>query len=122
MMMASGEASFDVVSEFDAQELTNALDQVKREIGTRFDLKDANTEMDLGKDTLTITTADDTKLKNVLLIIEERLSKRGLSPFLLDTQSTSPEPALGARIRQEFPLNSGIDSDLARKWFLKLKV
>jgi cyclic-di-GMP-binding protein len=121
MMMASGEASFDVVSEFDAQELTNALDQVKREIGARFDLKDANTEMDLGKEALTITTADETKLKNVILIIEERLIKRGLSPFLLDTQSTSPEAALGARVRQEFPLKTGIDSDLARKVVAEIK-
>ena len=77
--------------------------------------------MELGKETLTITTADETKLKNVILIIEERLIKRGLSPFLLDTQSTKPEAALGARVRQEFPLKTGIDSALARKVVAEIK-
>jgi cyclic-di-GMP-binding protein len=49
--------SFDVVSEFDRQELVNALDQVRREVGQRYDLKDSKTEIDLEEDSLTITTA-----------------------------------------------------------------
>jgi uncharacterized protein YajQ (UPF0234 family) len=121
MMMASGDASFDVVSEFDAQELTNALDQVRRELATRFDLKDSNTELALGKETLTITTADETKLKNVVMIIEEKLSKRGLSPFLLDTTGSEIEAALGGRVRQEINLRSGIDKDLAKKIVAEIK-
>jgi len=121
MMMASGEASFDVVSEFDAQELTNALDQVRRELATRFDLKDSNTELVLGKESLTITTADETKLKNVIMVIEEKLSKRGLSPFLLDTAGSDIEAALGGRVRQEINLRSGIDKELAKKIVAEIK-
>lgn len=109
------ESSFDVVSEFDRQELINALDQVKREVGNRFDLKDANTEFDLAETLITITTSDETRLKNVILILEEKLAKRGLSPHLLDSQSKPVETALGGRVRQELPLRKGIDQPLAKK-------
>jgi cyclic-di-GMP-binding protein len=118
--MAS-DSSFDVVSEFDAQELTNALDQVRRDIGNRFDLKDANTEIDQGKEALTITTADETKLRNVIMVLEEKLAKRGLSPFLLDVKTNAPESALGGRTRQEILLQNGINKELAKKIVAEIK-
>ena len=60
------DSSFDVVSEFDKQELVNAVDQVKRDISSRFDLKDSNSDVVLdGDKTITITTCDDMKLRNI---------------------------------------------------------
>lgn len=120
-MAAAKEASFDVISEFDAQELTNAVDQARRDIGTRFDLKDLNTEIDQKKDEIVITTDNDFALRNIIQILEEKISKRGLSPFLLDTKSKPVEAALGGRVRQEIPLRSGIDKDLAKKVVAEIK-
>ncbi len=115
------DATFDVVSEFDMQELTNAVDQANRDINARFDLKDTATELILNKDDITITTATEFALQNVLQILEEKITKRGLSPFLLDAQSNPVEHALGGRVRQVIQLNSGIDKELAKKIVAEIK-
>jgi uncharacterized protein YajQ (UPF0234 family) len=115
------DASFDVVSEFDAQELTNAVDQASRDINARFDLKDTATEMQLNKEDITITTANEFALQNVLQILEEKIIKRSLSPFLLDAQSNAIEHALGNRVRQVVKLNCGIDKELAKKIVSEIK-
>ena len=74
------DASFDIVSEFDKQELTNAIDQVKRELTTRFDLKDSNSDISLEEDkAILITTNDEMKLKNIYDILQSKLVKRNLS-------------------------------------------
>jgi uncharacterized protein YajQ (UPF0234 family) len=114
MMMMANDNSFDVVSEFDAQELTNALDQTRRDVNNRFDLKDSNTEITQEKDSITITSSDEMKVRNVIAILEEKLAKRGLSPFLLNLAESEPEAALGSRCRQEIPLKTGIDKELAK--------
>lgn len=119
--MMANDNSFDIVSEYDAQELTNAVDQTKRDVGNRFDLKDSNTEFDLSKDTLTITSSDEFKLRNVIMILEEKLAKRGLSPFLLDATTNAPEASLGGRCRHELLLRSGIDKELAKKVVAEIK-
>ncbi|MCE2930666.1 MAG: YajQ family cyclic di-GMP-binding protein [Vampirovibrionales bacterium] len=115
------DATFDVVSEFDAQELTNAVDQASRDINARFDLKDTATELVLNKEDITITTANDFALQNVLQILEEKIIKRSLSPFLLDAQSNAIEHALGNRVRQVVKLNCGIDKELAKKIVSEIK-
>jgi uncharacterized protein YajQ (UPF0234 family) len=115
------DATFDVVSEFDAQELTNAVDQANRDIHARFDLKDTATELVLNKEDITITTTNEFTLQNVLQILEEKIVKRGLSPFLLDAQSNPIEHALGQRVRQVVKLNSGIDKELAKKIVSEIK-
>ena len=73
------DASFDIVSEYDKQELANAVDQVKRDIAARFDLKDSNSEvvLDLEK-SITVTTSDETKLRNIYDILQSKIIKRGL--------------------------------------------
>jgi len=109
------------VSEFDAQELTNAVDQASRDINARFDLKDTATELVLNKEDITITTANDFALQNVLQILEEKIIKRSLSPFLLDAQSNAIEHALGNRVRQVVKLNCGIDKELAKKIVSEIK-
>lgn len=108
------ECSFDVVSEFDKQELVNAVDQVKRDVSSRFDLKDSNSEIELEADkSITITTADEMKLRNIYDILQTKIVKRGLSIRILDPQGI--ENALGGRVRQVYNLRKGLTQELAKK-------
>lgn len=108
------ECSFDVVSEFDKQELVNAVDQTKRDLVSRFDLKNSNSEIELEADkTITITTNDDMKLRNILDILQTKLVKRNLSIKILDAQQI--ESSLGGNVRQVFKLRKGLTQDLAKK-------
>lgn len=111
----SKEASFDIVSEFDTQEMVNALDQTRREIGTRFDLKDSGSqvEMESGGEEIVLTTTDETRLRNILDILESKMAKRGLNIRILEPLSV--EHALGGNVRQRVKLKRGIDKDLAKK-------
>ena len=73
------DCSFDIVSEYDKQELVNAIDQVKRDLSSRFDLKNSNSTVELEEDKqITVTTNDEMKLKNILDILQSKLVKRGL--------------------------------------------
>ncbi len=114
------DCSFDIVSEFDKQELVNAVDQVKREIGSRFDLKGSNSDVILDTDkTITITTNDEMKLKNILDILQSKMIKRSLSIKILDPQPI--ENALGGNVRQVFNLKKGLTQDLAKKIVADIK-
>lgn len=114
------ECSFDVVSEFDKQELVNAVDQVKRDIISRFDLKNSNSEIELEADkAITITTNDDMKLRNILDILQSKLVKRDLSIKILDPQPI--ENALGGNVRQVFKLRKGLTQELAKKIVADIK-
>jgi cyclic-di-GMP-binding protein len=105
--------SFDVVSDFDRQELVNALDQVRREMGQRYDLKDSKTEIALEEDSLTITTASDMALDAVADVLRQKLTKRNLSLKILDFQP--PEPVGGNRVQQVVKLRKGLSQELAKK-------
>lgn len=108
------DCSFDVVSEFDRQELVNAVDQVKRDLTSRFDLKNSNSSIDLeGDKSITITTNDDMKLRNIYDILQSKLVKRGLSIKILDAQPV--ENALGGNVRQVYKLRKGLAQELAKK-------
>lgn len=108
------DCSFDVVSEFDRQELVNAVDQVKREVSSRFDLKDSNSDINLEADKLiTITTNDEMKLRNIYDILQSKLVKRNLSIRILDPQPV--ENALGGNVRQVYKLKKGLTQELAKK-------
>ena len=108
------DASFDIVSEFDKQELTNAIDQVKRELTTRFDLKDSNSDISLEEDkAILITTNDEMKLKNIYDILQSKLVKRNLSLKILDPQKV--ENALGGNVKQQIKLKKGLSTELAKK-------
>lgn len=111
----SKDASFDVVSDFDQQELVNALDQARREIGARFDLKDSGSTVELedGNQKIVITTTDDFRAKNIYDILESKVTKRGLSPLILDLKA--PEPALGGKVRQVIELRKGITTEVGKK-------
>ena len=108
------DCSFDIVSVFDRQELVNAVDQVKRDVSSRFDLKDSNSSVELEADkTITITTNDDMKLRNIVDILQTKLVKRNLSTRILDAQPV--ENALGGQVRQVFKLKKGLTQELAKK-------
>ena len=108
------DASFDIVSEFDRQELINALDQVKRELTTRFDLKDSNSSIDLKEDKeIIIITNDEMKLKNIYDILQSKLVKRNLSLKILNPQKI--ENALGGNVKQSIELRKGLSTELAKK-------
>lgn len=108
------DCSFDVVSEFDKQELVNAVDQVKRDLTSRFDLKNSNSSIDLeGEKSITITTNDEMKLRNIFEILQSKLVKRGLSIKILDAQPI--ENALGGNVRQIYNLKKGLSQELAKK-------
>jgi len=114
------ECSFDVVSEFDKQELVNAVDQTKRELISRFDLKNSNSEVELeGDKTITIKSSDDMKLRNILDILQSKLTKRNLSIKILDPQTM--ESALGGSVRQVFKLRKGLTQELAKKVVADIK-
>ena len=114
------DCSFDVVSEFDKQELLNALDQVKRDISSRFDLKDSNSDVTLdGDKAIIVTTSDDMKLKNIYDILQSKLVKRNLSIRILDPQPV--ENALGGNVRQVYNLKKGLNQDLAKKIVADIK-
>ena len=114
------DCSFDVVSEFNQQELVDAVDQTKREISSRFDLKNSNSDVELeGDKSITITTSDDTKLKNIVDILQSKMIKRGLSIKILDAQKS--ENALGGNVRQVFNLKKGLSVELAKKIVADIK-
>ena len=104
----------DIVSDFDKQELLNAVDQTQRELSNRFDLKNTNSKVDLEADkAITITTSDDMKLKNIIDILQSKLVKRNISIKVLDPQSI--ENALGGNVRQVFNLKKGLTQEIAKK-------
>lgn len=105
--------SFDVVSDFDPQELKNAVDQALREIHTRYDLKDTKTEIEQEKENLIINTASEFTLSAVRDILESKVIRRGLSLKILDYQEV--QDASGGRVRQEIKLRKGIPDDLAKQ-------
>lgn len=112
--------SFDIVSDFDKQELLNAVDQTQREISNRFDLKNTNSKVELDADkSITITTNDDMKLKNIIDILQSKLVKRNISIKVLDAQAV--ENALGGNVRQIFNLKKGLTQEIAKKIVADIK-
>jgi uncharacterized protein YajQ (UPF0234 family) len=109
----SGEVSFDVVSEFGAQELRNALDQVRREAGQRYDFRGATVDLQQGRDELVLVTDDEFRAKAVRELVESKAVRRGLSLKVFDWGSI--EPAGGNKVRQRIGLRSGLPEDLAKK-------
>ncbi|HEU6439296.1 MAG TPA: YajQ family cyclic di-GMP-binding protein [Terriglobales bacterium] len=110
--MAS-DSSFDVVSDFDDQEMRNALDQVRREVQQRYDFKGVTYDLTPSKTELVLLTDDEFRAKAVRELIESKAVKRGLSLKIFDWGKI--EPAGGNKVRQHITLRRGLDEDLARK-------
>ena len=105
--------SFDVVSDFDRQELVNTIDQVRRDVGQRYDLKDSGSELELEENAITITTASDMTLEAVADVLRQKATKRNLSLKIFDFQPA--ESAGGNRVRQIINLRRGLSQELAKK-------
>lgn len=106
------EYSFDVVSQFDAQELTNALDQARREVATRFDFKDTQTVYDRRDAVIVIESASEERAKAALQVLREKAARRQLSPKLF--KAGDPKSVGKGRGQVEVQLNAGITDDIAR--------
>lgn len=109
----AAENSFDIACKIDMQEVTNALDQTRREIETRYDLKGTKNEVALDKTDLVLTAPDDMKLKAVADILQSKLHRRGV-PLKALTWGQA-EPAAGGALRQRVSLQQGIPADKARE-------
>jgi uncharacterized protein YajQ (UPF0234 family) len=107
--------SFDVVSEFDQQEVDNAVNQAKKEIEQRYDFKDSKTTIDLNlKDkTITLETSDQMKLQALNEVLNSKMIKRGVS---LKSLEYGPASAAGGdRLRLVVKLKSGLEGEQAKQ-------
>jgi cyclic-di-GMP-binding protein len=109
----AGDCSFDIVSQFDEQELVNTIDQTRREVQTRYDLKDTKTEITHSKDNVTILTDSTLSLKNVRDILETKAIRRNLSLKIF--KPGKEEPAAGSKVRQVIQLQQGLTQELAKE-------
>jgi hypothetical protein len=109
----AAENSFDIVCKVDMQEVTNALDQARREIDTRYDLKGSKNEVKLEKTDITVTVPDEMKLKAVIDILQSKLHKRGVPLKALDYGKV--EEASGGALRQKIAIQQGIAIEKARE-------
>ena len=111
--MAAGEFSFDVVSQFDRQELVNAIDQATREIHTRYDLKDSGSSIELDGGSVKLHSASEMTLEAVRDVLLQKAVRRKLSPKIFDYGRV--EEAARGTVRQTATLRQGLNQDLARE-------
>ncbi len=104
--------SFDVVSEVDLQEVDNAVNQARKELGQRYDFKGSNTEIELDKSEIRIVSADDYKVKAAGEVVESKLVRRGIS--LKALKRSAVEPAASGRAKQTLEIQRGISTDHGR--------
>jgi cyclic-di-GMP-binding protein len=110
----AAENSFDIVSNVDLPEVTNAIQQALKEIGQRYDLKGSHSNIEFdGKAELVLTSADDYKLKAVIDVLQSKLVKRNVS--LRSFEYGKVEPAAGSTVRQKVKLQQGIAIEKARE-------
>ncbi len=104
--------SFDAVSELNAHEVTNAVDQANRELSQRFDFKDTGAVYELKDFTVTLKAEVDFQLKQMLEILKLRLSKRGIDLVCLEVKDATSNLASA---QQEVVLRQGIDQETGKK-------
>ena len=110
--------SFDVVSDFDAHEASNGVDQANREVTTRFDFKGTGSKFELEDSVISLTSQSDFQLKQMMDILQQKLAKRGIDLGCLEEQE--PEFS-GSEARQKVIMRRGIDTDRARKLVKQIK-
>jgi len=111
--MAAGESSFDVVSQFDRQELVNAIDQATREVKTRYDLKDSGTTIELDGSQVKLHSASEMTLDATRDVLLQKAVRRQLSPKIFDYGRV--EEASRGTVRQTANLRQGLSQDLSRE-------
>ncbi|HYS01642.1 MAG TPA: YajQ family cyclic di-GMP-binding protein [Candidatus Eisenbacteria bacterium] len=113
------EYSFDVVSQYDRQELVNAVNQAQREVTTRYDFKDAGASIALGDSELVLDGPSEMKLKAMVDVLQSKLVRRNLSLKILKMGPV--EPAAKGTVRQRIELQAGITDELARTLVKQIK-
>jgi uncharacterized protein YajQ (UPF0234 family) len=111
--MAPSTSSFDIVSDFDRQELVNTVDQTLRDISSRYDLKDTKTTVELGEEAITVNTDSEFTLDAIHTILQTKAAKRHLSLKIFDYGKI--ESASGNRVRQEIKLKKGISQEIGKQ-------
>ena len=106
------EYSFDVVSQYDPAELTNAVDQTRREVATRFDFKGTDPTIEPRSQALVIEASTEDRARAVFQVLVEKAARRSLSVKLF--KAGEPKTVGKGRGQIEVTLNAGIDEDLAR--------
>ena len=109
----AGDVSFDVVSDFDEQELRNALDQVRREAQQRYDFKGVTVDLSQSKDELVLLTDDEHRAAAIDDLIKSKAIKRGLSLKIFDWGKI--EEAGGNKVRQTIGLRRGLPDEMAKR-------
>jgi uncharacterized protein YajQ (UPF0234 family) len=109
----AGDISFDVVSDFDEQELRNALDQVRREVQQRYDFKGVTVELEQGKEEVTLVTDDEYRAAAVKDLIESKAIRRNLSLKIFDWGKV--DPSGGNKVRQVIKLRRGLGDEVAKR-------
>jgi len=104
--------SFDIVSEIDLHEVTNAVEQASREVNQRFDFKGTNAKCELKEAVITLSAPADIQLKQMLEILKLKLSKRGIDVACMKVD----EPVTTGQVaRQVITLRQGVDTELGKK-------
>ena len=109
----AAENSFDIACKVDMQEVANAVNQARREVETRYDLKGSKNEVKLEKTEILLTVADEMKLKAVIDILQSKLHKRGIPLKALDYGKV--EEASGGALRQKITIQQGIPIEKAKE-------
>ena len=107
------ESSFDIVSEYDTQEMVNAVDQTKREVQTRYDLKDTKTDIELSEKELIITTETEMHMTAIRDILLSKALRRNLSIKVFKMNDV--QDVAGGRVKQVITLQKGLADDVAKK-------
>ena len=108
------EPSFDVVSEVDMQEVNNAINQTVKEITQRFDFKGTKSTVEIENgNSIKIVTEDDTRIRNIVDILQSKFIKRGVA--IKNLEYGKVEPAAGGMVRQSVKVKQGIDAEVAKK-------
>jgi len=105
--------SFDIVSEVDRAEVMNALNQTMKEVRQRFDFKDSKAAVALEDKDLVLTAEDETKLRNMNDILQQKLVRRGVP--LKALSYGDPEPAAGGTVKQRAQIQQGIPQEKAKE-------
>jgi uncharacterized protein YajQ (UPF0234 family) len=111
--------SFDVVSKVDLMELDNAINVARKELGTRYDFRGTNTDLERGPEGIVLRSSDEPHAVAALTVLRERMAKRGVSQRALDPKPV--EPAGGKTVRQLIVIKQGIEIETAKKMVKAIK-
>ncbi len=111
--------SFDIVSQVEMHEVTNAVQQARKEVAQRYDFKGSDTAIELAGETVRVESADEFRVRAAVDVLHSKLARRGVDLRFLEHGKV--EPAAGGRARQEIRIHQGLDRDAARELVKRIK-